>query len=83
MKKALVVGSEENIGAPLVAFLKQRGYEVLETDIRPAWRDGYIMADINYPIDLLPAFDWGPDVGFHAVVNREPMASVELRGEGT
>lgn len=64
MKKALVVGSEGNIGAPLVTFLKQRGYEVLETDIRPAWRDGYIMADINYPIDLLPAFDWGPDVVF-------------------
>ena len=70
--KALVIGSEGNIGAPLVAHLKSRGYEVLESDIRPGWRTGYVMADINHPVDLLPAFDWGPDVAFllSAMVSR-------------
>ena len=45
---------------------------MLESDIRPGWRDGYLMADINHPIDLLPAFDWGPDVVFllSAMVSR-------------
>lgn len=72
MRKALVIGSEGNIGTPLVAHLRATGYEVLETDIRPAWRSGYIMADINHPIDLLPAFDWAPDVVFllSAMVSR-------------
>src|SRR5439155_513332 len=42
------------------------------SDIRPAWRSEYMMADINHPIDLLPAFDWGPDVVFllSAMVSR-------------
>ncbi len=72
MKKALVIGSEGNVGAPLVRSLRQLGVAVLESDIRPAWRDGYVMADINQPIDLLPAFDWGPDVVFilSAIVSR-------------
>jgi nucleoside-diphosphate-sugar epimerase len=72
MKKALVLGSEGNIGAPLVKHLRGRGIDVLEADIRPAWRDRYIMADINHPIDLLPAFDWKPDVVFllSAMVSR-------------
>ncbi len=72
MKKALVIGSEGNIGAPLVRSLRQQGVAVLESDIRPGWRDGYVMADINQPIDLLPAFDWQPDVVFilSAIVSR-------------
>lgn len=72
MQKALVVGSEGNIGNPLVKYLKKNGYEVLETDIRPRWREGYFMADINHPVDLLPAFDWGPDVVYilSAMVSR-------------
>jgi len=72
MKKALVLGSEGNVGGPLVAHLKSQGYDVLESDIRAAWRDGYLMADINHPIDLLPAFDWKPDVVFllSAMVSR-------------
>ena len=61
-KKALVIGSEGNIGAPLVSYLRSVGYSVLESDIRPGWRENYIMADINQPVDLLPAFDWKPDV---------------------
>jgi len=64
MSKVLVVGSEGNIGVPLVKHLRSIGYQVMETDIRPAWRDDYLMADINFPIDLLPAFDWKPDVVF-------------------
>lgn len=72
MRKALVIGSEGNIGGPLVEHLRTSGYEVLESDIRAGWRPNYVMADINHPIDLLPAFDWGPDVVFllSAMVSR-------------
>lgn len=72
MKKALVLGSEGNIGVPLVTHLRASGVEVFESDIKPAWRDGYLMADINHPVDLLPAFDWRPDVVFllSAIVSR-------------
>src|SRR5437764_11875470 len=72
MPKALVIGSEGNIGAPLVQHLKTAGYDVLESDIRAGWRSGYVMADINHPVDLLPAFDWKPDVVFllSAMVSR-------------
>ena len=72
MKKALVLGSEGNIGMPLVKHLRASGVEVLESDIKPGWRDGFLMADINHPVDLLPAFDWRPDVVFllSAIVSR-------------
>lgn len=72
MKRALVIGSEGNIGKPLVRRLRQQSVEVLEVDIRPGWRDGYLVADINHPIDLLPAFDLEPDVVFllSAMVSR-------------
>jgi nucleoside-diphosphate-sugar epimerase len=62
--KALVVGAAGNIGGPLVAYLRSLGYAVLEVDIRPGWRPDYLMADITHPLDLLPAFDWAPDVVF-------------------
>lgn len=62
--KALVIGSEGNIGAPLVAHLRSVGYAVLGFDLRPGWRDGYLTGDITHPVDLLPAFDWRPDVVF-------------------
>jgi nucleoside-diphosphate-sugar epimerase len=72
MKKALVLGSEGNIGSPLTRHLGASGWEVLEADIRPGWRDRYVMADINHPVDLLPAFDWEPTVVFllSAMVSR-------------
>ncbi len=72
MKKALVIGSEGNIGKPLVRYLKTKGYEVLESDIKPQWRENYIMADIKNIADLVPAFDWRPDVVFFlaAMVSR-------------
>jgi nucleoside-diphosphate-sugar epimerase len=71
-RRALVIGSEGNIGTPLVSYLRAIGYAVLETDIRPGLRTSYLVADINHPLDLLPAFDWGPDVVFllAAVVGR-------------
>jgi nucleoside-diphosphate-sugar epimerase len=62
--KALVVGAAGNIGGPLVAYLRTMGYAVLEVDIRPGWRPDYLMADMTHPLDLLPAFDWAPDVVF-------------------
>lgn len=72
MKKALVLGSEGNIGKPLVKHLKAKGYAVRESDIRSGCRENYLMADINSPIDLLPLFDWKPDVVFilSAIVSR-------------
>jgi nucleoside-diphosphate-sugar epimerase len=72
MQKALVIGSEGNVGVPLVTHLRATGYEVMETDVRPDNRPSYWTADMNQPIDLLPVFDWGPDVVFmlSAVVSR-------------
>jgi nucleoside-diphosphate-sugar epimerase len=70
--KILVTGSEGNIGKPLVRYLRSRGHEVMETDCKPGWRAGYVMADIRNSSDLLPAFAWGPDVVIHlgAMVSR-------------
>jgi nucleoside-diphosphate-sugar epimerase len=70
--RALVIGSEGNIGAPLASYLRTVGYVVLECDIRPGLRPNYLVADITQPLDLLPAFDWSPDVVFllAAVVGR-------------
>ena len=72
IKKALVMGSEGNIGSPLVNYLRQLGYQVLETDVKPAWKDSYYLADINHPIDMLSLFDWKPDYVFllSAMVSR-------------
>jgi nucleoside-diphosphate-sugar epimerase len=72
--KALVIGSEGNIGAPLAAHLRSVGYDVLECDQRPGWREDYLIADITHPVDLIPAFDWGPEVVFllAATVGRMP-----------
>lgn len=83
MRKVLVIGSEGNVGAPLVRHLRATGYDVLESDITPGWRDRFVMADINHPVDLLPAFDWGPDVVFllSAIVSRvtcEQASSVAI-----
>jgi nucleoside-diphosphate-sugar epimerase len=64
LRRALVIGAAGNIGTPLVDHLRSIGYDVLEVDIRPGWRSDYLMADITHPLDLLPAFDWGPDVVF-------------------
>ncbi len=63
-RRALVIGAAGNIGAPLVEYLRAIGYAVMEADIKPGWRKNYLMADITHPLDLLPAFDWGPDVVF-------------------
>jgi len=64
VQRALVIGSAGNIGKVLTRHLRAVGYEVAEADIRPGWRDGYFMADITQPLDLLPAFEWGPHVVF-------------------
>ena len=62
--KVLVLGSAGNIGKPLVRRLRTSGHEVMESDHRAGWRDDYVMGDIRNAIDLLPAFDWQPDVVF-------------------
>lgn len=70
--RALVTGCEGNIGVPLVKYLRSLNYDVLETDLMPAWRENYLMADIRNISDLLPVLDWKPDVVFHlgAMVSR-------------
>jgi nucleoside-diphosphate-sugar epimerase len=62
--KVLVIGCEGNIGAPLTSHLRALGYSVLGFDLRPGWREDYLTGDITNPIDLIQAFDWGPDVVF-------------------
>lgn len=70
--RALVIGSEGNVGRPLCSWLRRQGWDVLGSDQVPGCRPDYVMADIRTPSDLLPAFDWGPDVVFHlaAMVSR-------------
>ena len=63
-QRALVIGSQGNIGKVLSGYLRKVGYEVTGADIKPGWRDDYFMADINHPLDLLEAFQRGPDVVF-------------------
>lgn len=72
MKRALVIGSEGNIGKPLAAHLRGQGWEVLCADIKPGWRKDYLQVDINQPADLMPTLRWKPDVIFAlaAVVSR-------------
>jgi len=73
MKKALIIGSEGNIGKPLVLYLKKLDYDILEIDIKQGWRPNYLVADITNPIDLLPAFlDFKPDIVYclSAMVSR-------------
>lgn len=72
MKRALVIGSEGNIGGPLSTHLRDIGMEVMEADIVQGWRPNYMVVDINQPVDLLQAFDWNPDVVFilSAMVSR-------------
>lgn len=53
MKNVLVIGSEGNIGQPLVKHLNGHGYKVFEVDQKPAWRKNYLMCDIRNPLDLL------------------------------
>ncbi|MCA9052415.1 MAG: NAD(P)-dependent oxidoreductase [Planctomycetaceae bacterium] len=64
MRKALVIGAAGNLGKPLSRYLATLGYDVVESDIRPGYRPNYLTADINNPLDLLPAFDHKPDVVF-------------------
>lgn len=72
--RALVIGSEGNIGSRLSPYLRSVGHDVFDVDLKPGWRADYLMADITHPLDLLPAFDWGPDVVYlcAALVGRMP-----------
>lgn len=37
---------------------------MLGFDLRPGWREDYLTGDITHPVDLIPAFDWRPEVVF-------------------
>ena len=84
LRHALVIGSEGNIGKPLVRHLRGTGWGVSEVDLKPGWRDGYRVADINCAVDLVPAFAEKPDVVFMlaAMVSRvtcEQAASLAVQ----
>ena len=53
--KILVIGSEGNIGIPLVKYLRQCGHTVYRSDIKPLWAKDYFQTDIVSPMDLIPA----------------------------
>jgi len=52
--KILVIGSEGNIGKPLVRYLKRCGHHVLCADIQNKYGPGYLQTDIVHPNDLYP-----------------------------
>lgn len=52
--KVLVVGSEGNIGRPLVKHLFHCGYEVIRADICNKYGSDYYQTDIVHPNDLYP-----------------------------
>jgi nucleoside-diphosphate-sugar epimerase len=85
MKRALVIGSEGNIGKPLAAHLRGQGWEVLCADIKPGWRKDYLQVDINQPADLIPTLRWKPDVIFAlaAVVSRVTCEQASSLAVGT
>ena len=89
MSKALVIGSEGNVGTRLVEHLRHVGWDVLESDILPRWRPNYLIADIGNPLDLIPAFDWKPDVVFllaaavgRTVCEQAPSMSIQTNLAG-
>ena len=52
--KVLIIGSEGNIGRPLVKHLKACGHKVLCADIHNKYCEGYLQTDIVHPNDLYP-----------------------------
>lgn len=69
--RVLVIGSEGNIGRPLVKHLRSCGHDVREADIRPGWRADFLTADITQPLDLDEAVFWADVVLLlSAVVSR-------------
>lgn len=52
--KVLVIGSEGNIGRPLVKHLVACGHKVLCADIQNKYCKGYLQTDIVHPNDLYP-----------------------------
>lgn len=57
MSRVLVIGSEGNVGRPLVERLQADGHEVWSADREPGFRPRYTVADIQAPLDLLPVFE--------------------------
>jgi nucleoside-diphosphate-sugar epimerase len=55
MSRVLVIGSEGNVGRPLVARLWQE-HDVWCADREPGWRDGYSTVDLLTPLDLAILF---------------------------
>lgn len=54
MMKILVIGSEGNIGRPLVKYLRNCGHRVICADITNKYCTDYLQTDIVHPNDLYP-----------------------------
>jgi nucleoside-diphosphate-sugar epimerase len=52
--KILVIGSEGNIGRPLVGYLRGCGHRVLCADVQNKYGPDYFQTDIVHPNDLYP-----------------------------
>jgi nucleoside-diphosphate-sugar epimerase len=71
--KILVIGSEGNIGRPLVKYLRECGHYVLSSDICNKFAKDYYQCDIVHPNDLYPVVvEERPDVIYNlaAMVSR-------------
>lgn len=71
--KIIVLGSEGNIGVPLVGYLKKCGHQVLRSDIISQWADDYVQTDITTLGDLYDAaLSFRPQAIYHlaAMVSR-------------
>ncbi len=89
--KIIVLGSEGNIGVPLVKYLRDRGHEILRSDIIQQWADDYVQTDVTTLGDLYDAsLRFKPAAVYHlaAMVSRvtceqAPHLTIDTNLSGT
>lgn len=89
--RILVIGSEGNIGKPLVQYLKKELHQVFRADIIPGYKPDYVQMDINISSDLECVFrDFEPEMVFNlaatvgrGICERSPHLSIHTNVLGT